>query len=123
MSITHAAAVRGTLAQAILDAVNQGSAAGKLKIYTAADALLCTITLQDPALTRSGAVLTLAGVPLSGTASGTGTAAKFTITDSDDTVIYQGSVGLSGADLTINNTSVNSGQTVQATAHTYTASN
>jgi hypothetical protein len=121
MAITHGTTTRGTLAQAVLDAVNGGSAAGKLKILTSGDAVLCTITLQDPAHTRSGAVLTLAGVPLSGTASGTGTAAKFTVTDSNDNIIYQGSVGTGGSDLTIDNTSIASGQTVQVTSHTYTA--
>lgn len=122
MSISHSAALRGVLAQAILTAIDQGSSYGKIKIYTSGDSLLATITLQDPAMTRSGAVLTLQGTPLSATASGTGTAAKFTVTDSDDNVIYQGSVGISGADLTIDNTSVNSGQTVRVTAHTYTSS-
>jgi hypothetical protein len=120
MSISHSAAIRGTLAQTILTAIDQGSTYGKIKIYTSGDSLLATIILPDPSMSRSGAVLTLLGVPLSATASGTGTAAKFSITDSDDNVIYQGSIGTSGADLTIDNTSINSGQTVRVTAHTYT---
>jgi hypothetical protein len=122
MAITHGTTTRGALALAVLDAVNGGASAGKLKIYTSGDGLLCTITLSDPAYTRSGAVLTLAGVPLSGIASGTGNAAKFSVTDSDDNVVLQGSVGTSGADLTINNASITTGQTVNVTSHTYTAS-
>ena len=121
MSITHGTAARAVLAQAILDAVNGGASFGKLKILTSAEALLCTITLQDPAFSRTGAVLTLLGVTLSGAASGTGAAAKFIITDSDDNTIYGGSAGTSASDLIINNTSINTGQTVEVTAHAYAA--
>jgi hypothetical protein len=121
MAITHGTTIRGVLAEAIKTGVDQGSTFGKLKILTAADALLATITLQDPAFSRSGAVLTLLGVPLSTTASATGTATKFIISDSDDNVQYQGTCGQSGSDLTIDNASVVSGQTIQITGHTYTA--
>ena len=76
MAITHGSAVRGDLAQAVLDAVDGGTGAGKVVVMTAADAVLATIALQDPSYSRSGAVLTALGVPLSTTATGTGTAAK-----------------------------------------------
>jgi len=121
MAITHSAAVRAVLAQAILTAIDAGASFGKLKILTSADALLCTIPLPKPSFSRTGAMLTLLGVTLSAAASGTGVAAKFIISDSDDNIIYTGSAGVSASDLTINNTSINSGQTVQVTAHTYTA--
>lgn len=123
MAITHSTTVRSAIANLIDDQVNGGSSFGKLKILTSGDSVLATITLQDPAFgSASSGVITLAGVPLSNTASGSGTAAKFTVTDSDDNIIYTGSVGTSGADITIDNTSIISGQTVSVSAHTYTAS-
>lgn len=121
MSITHSATVRGTLAEAIKTAVDQGSTFGKLKILSSGDTLLATITLQDPAFSRSGAVLTLLGVPLSTTGVAEGTAAKAVVSDSDDNIIYSGTVGVSAADFTIDNASITIGQTVRITAHTYTS--
>lgn len=116
---THGTAMRGVLAEAVKTAVDQGSGAGKLVIMTSADAVLATITLQDPAFSRSGAVNTLLGVPLSTTASGTGTAAKAKVTDSSDVTIYEGTCLSSGGDFTIDNTSIVTGQTVRITSHTY----
>jgi hypothetical protein len=118
--------MRATLAQSVLTAVDAGSPIadyGKMKILTSADVLLCTITLPKPSFSRTNAVLTLRGVTLSGTASATGVAAKFIISDVFDTIIFTGSVGTSGADCTIDNTSVNSGQTIQVTSLTYTSPN
>ncbi|MBN1131201.1 MAG: hypothetical protein JXA71_19580 [Chitinispirillaceae bacterium] len=123
MAITHPTAARNTLANAINTLVNAGSAAGKLKILTSGDALLATLTLADPAFgsASNGAIALDCDPVLSAQATGTGTAAKFTVTDSDDTIIYQGSVATSGGDLTIDNTSIVTGQTVNVTAHSYTA--
>ena len=125
MAITHPTTVRNALANSIDDQVNQGSTYGKLKILTSGDTVLATVTLQDPAFGAANTgVITLAGVPLSDTsADATGTAAKFTVTDSDDTIIFTGSAGLTGAspDLVLDNTSFVAGQTFTITALTYTA--
>jgi hypothetical protein len=122
MAITHPTATRTAIADLIDDRVNGGAGAGTLVILTSGDAVLASITLQDPAFgAGSNGEITLAGTPLEGTASGTGTAAKFEVRDSDATVIYTGSVATSGGDLTIDNTSITSGQTVRVTSHSYTA--
>lgn len=124
MAITHSTAVRTAVADSIDALVNAGSTFGKLKILTSANAVLATVTLQKPAFgSASSGVITLAGTPLSATAAGDGTAAKFSVTDSDDNIIFTGSCGLSGSspDLTIDNTSIITGQTVTVTAHAYTA--
>jgi hypothetical protein len=118
MAITHPTAMRTTLAAAIVTAIGS---TGKLKILTSGDSVLGTITLGATSHSNSNGVLTLSGVPLTANATGDGTAAKFTVTKSDDTVIYQGTVGTSGADLTIVNTSILTGQPLTVTAHTYTA--
>jgi len=118
MAVTLPTATRNALADNIDDLVNAGAGAGKLKLYTAADALLVTITLQDPAFGAAAAgVITLAGVPLSGTASGTGTATYGTLTDSNDVERLRATVG---AEITIDNAALVSGQTVNVTAVTVT---
>lgn len=122
MAVTHPTAMRNILADAIDTAVNGGGGAGKLKILTSGDAVLATITLSATAYGAADAgVITLAGTPLEAEATGTGTAAKYTVCDFADTIIHQGSVATSGGDLTIDNTSIVTGQTVRCTGHSYSA--
>ena len=73
----------------------------------------------------SGGTKTLLGT-WSGTASGTGTAGHFRIKDSGGTVCHlQGSVTVTsgGGDIELDNTSINSGQTVSITTFTLTDGN
>jgi hypothetical protein len=51
-------------------------------------------------------------------ASGTGTADNAEVTDSDDTVLWSGTLAALG--LTLDNTSINSGQTVTINSWTHT---
>jgi hypothetical protein len=60
----------------------------------------------------------------SATASASGTAGHFRIKDSAGTTCHmQGTVGTSGADLNLDNTSINSGQTVTVNTFTLTDGN
>lgn len=64
------------------------------------------------------------GLPVAGTASATGTAGYYRITDSAGTTCHeQGTVTATGGggDMTIDNTSITSGQTVNITGFTKTA--
>jgi hypothetical protein len=102
-----------------------GVSAGSLVIGTSAlsgaTGVLATITLSTTPATVSGDVLTISGVPLSATASATGTAAKAELRNNAGTVIVSGlTVGTSNADIIISNTSITSGQTVQVTSGTIT---
>src|ERR1700722_14461305 len=79
--------------------------------------VLATITLQNPSFTYATRTATLAGVPLSATASATGTAALAEIRDLNSVSIITGlTVNTSGADIIINSTSITSGETVTCTA-------
>jgi hypothetical protein len=122
MAITHSAAVRGAFAQAVLTAVDAGDGYGKIVLMESDDTVVCEITLAKPSFTRSGAVLTLAGTPLNNAADEDGTIAKFSVVDSDDNIIYEGTAGTTASDLIVDNTSVNEGQNVRVTAGQYTAS-
>jgi hypothetical protein len=85
--------------------------------------VLATIALQNPAATVSGAVMTLAGLPLSVNASATGTAALAELRNNAGTVIVGGlTVGTSATDVILNSTSITSGQSVSVTAATITHS-
>lgn len=119
MAQTLTNAARSAAADAVVDLVDGGPGAGKLKIYTSGAALLVTITLSDPAFgAAANGVATAAGLPLTGTASGTGTADNIEVTTSADTIIWSGTLAAAGVSL--NNTSIASGQDVTITAWTYT---
>jgi hypothetical protein len=126
MALSYANAVKDNRLNVVNDAVNSktyasgtgAGSAGSLVIGTSAlsgaTGVLATITLQNPAFTEASQQLTLAGVPLSATASAGGTAAKAEIRNNAGTVIIGNlSVGTSGADVIINSTTISSGQTVQ----------
>lgn len=102
-----------------------GTAAGTLVIGTSAlsgaTGVLATINLSTTPATVSGDTLTISGTPLSTTASASGTAAKAELRDNAGTVVVSGlTVGTSGTDIIISNTTITNGQTVQVTSGTIT---
>lgn len=123
MAVTYTTAAKAARMQAILDLIDAAATPGKLKIGTAGmGTVLATIVLADPAGSVSGAVLTLDFDPdISDAADATGTAAAAIITDGDDTTVISGlTVGTSGTDIVLDNTSIATGQTVTITAGTIT---
>jgi hypothetical protein len=104
---------------AVLDLIDAGTGAGKIKLYTAADSLLATLTLTDPAGTVHGTTgqltLTLAA---SQTGSADGTAAWAEVTDSDDNNVFscdvsEGTSAVSG-ELVLNSASIVNGGAITA---------
>lgn len=124
MAVIYAAALRTTRMTDVVNAIDAGVGAGKLKIGTASMAsVLATLTLADPCGSVSGDVLTLDFDPdiSDSSADNTGTAAAATITDSADNVIVSGlTVGTSGTNIVLDSTSITAGQTVTITAGTLT---
>jgi len=74
--------------QAVLDLIDAGTGAGKVRLYDESDTLLCDIPLTDPAgtINVSTGQLTLTGGG-AGTASADGECTYGTICDSDNNVI------------------------------------
>jgi hypothetical protein len=133
VSITHKVAVRTALADTVCNSTTgQLGANGKLIIYSGTPP-----ANADAALSGNTAIATITGVNFGAAASGVstvtsstsdtnavgGTASFFRLLKSDGTtVIFQGTVGTSGADLTINTTTIAAGATVSLTGtNTYTA--
>ena len=133
MAVDYQNAVKTNRLNVVNDAINSKSfvagsgagSAGSLVIGTSAlsgaTGVLATVTLQNPAATISGSVLTLAGVPLSVAATDTGTAALAEIRDNAGNAIVSGlTVGTSGTDIIISSTAISSGQTIQVNSGTIT---
>ena len=125
MAVTYTTTVKTARMQAVANAIDGGAGAGKLVIGTAGmAATLATLTLVDPCGAVANGVLTLDFDPdISATATGTGAAAAAKIVTSTDVDVITGlTVTATGAggDITLDNTSINSGQTVTITAGTIT---
>jgi hypothetical protein len=112
----HGNAFGDSQAQNIQIAIDQGSGAGKLKIYTAAfTTLLVTFTLPDPCAPTvvTNAKKIILNAITSVNASASGTANAYRLTDSADVTIYekddQVGVNGSGRQLIMNTTTITSG--------------
>lgn len=120
MAVNYAAALKTTRMEAVRDAIDAGAGNATLEIGTTSYAsILVTFTLDDPASTVSTDTLTLAGTPKTATASNAGTAAVARIKNPGGTVVVSGlTVGTSGADVIISNTSITNGASYSLTAGT-----
>lgn len=123
MALTLSTKARNASVDGRTALVNEGSGAGKVRIYTAAFAtLLVDVAFDDPAFAAAASgSASASGLPNSGTAVAAGTAAVYRVTDSDNEVMWDGAVG---SDLTIDNAVIAIGQTVTITswAHAQAAS-
>ena len=120
MAVNYIASLKTTRMTSVITSVDANAAPATLEIGTAAMAqVLVIITLGDPSFSVSGDTITMVGVPKSGTASQTGTAAAARIKDGGGTSVITGlTVGTSGSDINLNSTSITNGQTVTISSGT-----
>jgi hypothetical protein len=117
MPVTYNTAVKTSRMTATRDYFVSGT----LEIQTSGDAVLATFTLTNPGGTVTSGVWTLAFSNSTVTASAGGTAAKAVIKNSGGNAHITGlTVGTSGADVNLSNTSITSGQSVNLTSATIT---
>lgn len=121
MAVNYSAAVKNARMTAVANAINAGSGPGRLLIGTAGMAqVLATVPLTDP-VTVSGAVLTALAAPATVAADADGTAAAAVIEDSDGNDVVTGlTVGLSSADVILDDLGVTDGQDVTINSATIT---
>lgn len=122
MAVNYSATAKSNRMTAVRDTIDAGSAGGVLQIGTTGmGTVLASFTLNDPAGTVSGSVLTMSGFPKSATASASGTAAAARIRDSNGNDVITGlTVGTSGSDINLDSTNISSGQTVTINSATLT---
>lgn len=133
MPVRLATATVNAKADAAVDRLDGGPAAGTIKIYTGSQpasandpvtgTLLATFTLADPAFGSAAAgVATLAGTPLTTSAVAAGTAGWFRAADSTGASVFDGSVTATGGggQIQLNTTTLSVGVDVELTSGTYT---
>lgn len=124
------------MCDALVDKVDQGSGAGKVRIYTAsqpadpdtgigAQTLLAELTFSDPAFGAAadaapGGRATANAITSDSSADATGTAAWFRVLDSDNTALWDGDVGTGSHDMVVNTTAFVAGAEVAITSWTVT---
>lgn len=128
MALTHVTAIRNSLADLVVDAIDAGTtdATGDIQIATsgAFSTILALILFVNPAFgAASGGTATALSVPIEDSnAAGGGTAANFRTRDRDNNEVFRGTVATSGADMNLSSTLINSGDAVRINSFTYSAS-
>ena len=132
MAIQLSTAVRNARLDAIETAVGTGAI---LKLRTGAPPANCaaadsgTVIISDTlasdwAAAASSGSKSFNGTPISGAAIAPGTLGHYRLYASDGTTCHmQGTIATSGGDMTVDNTSVNTGQTVNVTGWSITDGN
>lgn len=134
MALAYATTLRNAQLDAIDDAVNAGSGAGTIKLYTgtrpatggalSGNTLLGTLTFSGTAFgAASGGTITAASITSDSSADATGTATWFRVEDSDANFVMDGDVGTSGSDLNLSTVAISSGATLEITSFVITAGN
>jgi hypothetical protein len=123
MAISYATAVKNSRLAAVQTALDAGSGPGKLRIYTAAYAVMLVEIPVDEGNTPTGGVLDL--LETSGSSTGnpaaSGTAAIARLVDSSNAMVGEGlTVGTTGTDVILGSTAVATGVPVDLTAATIT---
>lgn len=132
MPLRLATGTRNAKADAAVDRLDAGAAAGTIKIYSgsqpatpetaASGTLLATVTLADPAFGAASTGVASLTDPASVNAAATGTAGWARFADSDGNVVFDGDVTATGGGgvVTLSSTSLTSGSPVDITGGTYT---
>lgn len=80
---------------------------GSIVLLDAGNTILSTFDLESPAFDPAAAgVAALAGVPILGSPAVAGVATKYRVRDNADTVLWEGTVGVSGANWNMANPTI-----------------
>lgn len=123
MATTHSTAIRTVLADAVVDAVDAGTADanGDLQFTTSGDVEVALLQFANPAFGAAASGVATANAITSDTNATGGVVAKGKLRNRDNTVIVQGAVGTSGTEFIISSTTIGASDTVECSSLTYTA--
>lgn len=120
MAVTHGSAIRDTICNAVVDALDTGGA-GTLVFNTSGDVEVATLAFGATAFGAASSGTATANAITSDTSATGGTVAKFVAKSGAGTTIFQGAVSTSGSDINLSSLSVGAGDTVAISSLTYSA--
>ncbi|HVE25810.1 MAG TPA: hypothetical protein VNC22_10410 [Sporichthya sp.] len=130
MALRLGTTMRNAACNGIVDTIDQGSGAGKIKIYTSTQpasvggsygTLLGTLTFSDPAFgNASTGVATASSITSDTSADASGTAGTAALLDSDDTVLADATCGQGSGDFNFDNNVIVAGGTIAVSSMTVT---
>jgi len=126
MALTHVTTIRDVLTDAVVDAIDAGSAdtTGDLVLMTAGEATVATLTwTATPAFGASSSGEATMNAINDDTNAVGGDITLFKFVDRDNAEVFRGSVSLpaGGGDIELSSLSIGAGDTVSITSATYTA--
>ena len=123
MAVTHVTALRNTLCDAAVDAIDGGAGAGLLEFRTAGDVEVATLTFSDPAFgaASSGTATANAITQDSSATGGTIAKAAFRTSTPADQILCSVTATGGGGDIELNSVVVSAGQAVSVSSLTYSA--
>lgn len=124
MSLVHVVAIRNSLADLVVDAIDAGAGAGYIEFQTSGDVEVATCPFGDPAFGAAATGTATANAITDDTSATGGTIAKFRIKDSDNTEVFSGTVTVTsgGGDIELTSVIIGAGDTVSMTSLTYSSS-
>ena len=125
MAITLETSARDAACDAIVDLIDAGAGAGTLEFKSADSSVagtneVATVTFSDPVFGASSSGTATANAITDDTNATGGTAATFTIFDSNSAAVFRGSVSTSGADINISSVAIGATDTVSISSLTAT---
>jgi len=120
---TLSTAARNAACDAVVDLIDGGSGSnGTIKFLDSSDTVLCTCNMSNPAFGNSTNGTASADSISSGTVSTSGTIAKVSIRDTDDTEVMECTITVTGGggEFEIGNLTVSSGDTIVVSSFTVT---
>lgn len=121
MAVTHPAAVRTIIANAVVDSIDVGGA-GSLIFQTSGDVEVATLAFGATAFGAASGPTATANAITSDTSATGGVVAKFKIQNgSAADAGFAGAVSTSGSDINLSSLTVGVGDTVSISSLTYTA--
>lgn len=125
MALVHVTAIRNTICDAVVDAIDAGASDGTLQFQTSGDVEVATLTFATVAFGAAAVGIATAAAIAPDTDADGGTIAKFRVFEQPGSVeVFQGTctVTSGGGDIELNSLIVSVGQEVSMTSLTYESS-
>ena len=123
MAVTHPVAVRNSIADGVVDQLDLGStnATPRLVLNTSGDVEVATLNMSVTSFGAAAAGIATAATIANDPSATGGTTTKFRLTERDNGIIIEGSVGVSGTDIILSSNVIAATDTVSISSLTYTA--